>query len=111
MSGGPYASKKAYDLLVQCEAGLLSVTGSAESPAKRASPRRTRRRHVRLLVDPGRAGAPRPQREGATIDRHYAQALGEWMGFPALSTRVRRQRPRGSRAHTPRSCPMARSGW
>ncbi|HTM61541.1 MAG TPA: CoA transferase, partial [Burkholderiales bacterium] len=31
---GPYASKKAYDLLVQCEAGLLSVTGSAESPAK-----------------------------------------------------------------------------
>jgi itaconate CoA-transferase len=32
--GGPYSSKKAYDLLVQCEAGLLSVTGTPESPAK-----------------------------------------------------------------------------
>jgi crotonobetainyl-CoA:carnitine CoA-transferase CaiB-like acyl-CoA transferase len=32
--GGPYEQKKAYDLLVQCEAGLLSVTGTEESPAK-----------------------------------------------------------------------------
>lgn len=32
--GGPYEQKKAYDLLVQCEAGLLSVTGSPEAPAK-----------------------------------------------------------------------------
>jgi itaconate CoA-transferase len=33
-SEGPYRSKKAYDLLVQCETGLLSVTGTPESPAK-----------------------------------------------------------------------------
>jgi len=32
--GGPYEQKKAYDLLVQCEAGLLSVTGTPEAPAK-----------------------------------------------------------------------------
>lgn len=32
--GGPYEQKKAYDLLVQCESGLLSVTGTADSPAK-----------------------------------------------------------------------------
>jgi itaconate CoA-transferase len=32
--GGPYEQKKAYDLLVQCEAGLMSVTGTAEAPAK-----------------------------------------------------------------------------
>jgi itaconate CoA-transferase len=32
--GGSYEQKKAYDLLVQCEAGLLSVTGSPDSPAK-----------------------------------------------------------------------------
>ncbi|SDP42731.1 Crotonobetainyl-CoA:carnitine CoA-transferase CaiB [Arthrobacter sp. ok909] len=32
--GGSYEQKKAYDLLVQCEAGLLSVTGTPESPAK-----------------------------------------------------------------------------
>ena len=31
---GPYAAKKAYDLLVQCEAGLLSVTGTREQPSK-----------------------------------------------------------------------------
>ena len=32
--GGPYEHKKAYDLLVQCEAGLMSVTGGPDSPAK-----------------------------------------------------------------------------
>jgi crotonobetainyl-CoA:carnitine CoA-transferase CaiB-like acyl-CoA transferase len=32
--GGSYEQKKAYDLLVQCEAGLLSVTGTPDSPAK-----------------------------------------------------------------------------
>jgi itaconate CoA-transferase len=33
-STGPYRDKKAYDLLVQCEAGLLSVTGTPDAPAK-----------------------------------------------------------------------------
>lgn len=32
--GGSYEQKKAYDLLVQCEAGLLSVTGAPDAPAK-----------------------------------------------------------------------------
>src|SRR5262249_20228164 len=32
--GGPYAQKRAYDLLVQCESGLLSVTGTPEQPSK-----------------------------------------------------------------------------
>ena len=31
---GPYAKKKAYDLLVQSEAGVLSVTGTEEAPSK-----------------------------------------------------------------------------
>src|SRR3984893_3066295 len=31
---GPYADRKAYDLLVQAEAGVLAVTGSPEAPAK-----------------------------------------------------------------------------
>jgi itaconate CoA-transferase len=34
---GPYRDKKAYDLLVQCEAGLVSVTGTQESPSKAPS--------------------------------------------------------------------------
>src|SRR5699024_8846522 len=32
--GGPYTTKKAYDLLVQCEAGLVSITGTPEEPSK-----------------------------------------------------------------------------
>src|SRR5437660_812792 len=35
---GPYAEKKAYDLLVQCEAGLLSVTGTSEAASKAGIP-------------------------------------------------------------------------
>src|SRR3954465_13349723 len=31
---GPYAEKKAYDLLVQSEVGLVSITGSESAPAK-----------------------------------------------------------------------------
>jgi crotonobetainyl-CoA:carnitine CoA-transferase CaiB-like acyl-CoA transferase len=33
-AGGPYDGKKAYDLLIQCETGLLSVTGTPETPCK-----------------------------------------------------------------------------
>jgi itaconate CoA-transferase len=46
--GGPYASKKAYDLLIQAEAGLLDVTGTPEQPCKaRTAPRRRRREGAR----------------------------------------------------------------
>jgi itaconate CoA-transferase len=31
---GPLGDRRAYDLLIQCETGLLSVTGSADAPAK-----------------------------------------------------------------------------
>ena len=31
---GPYAERKAYDLLIQAEAGLASVTGGPEAPAR-----------------------------------------------------------------------------
>lgn len=33
-SGGPYKNKKAYDLLVQFETGLVSITGTPETPCK-----------------------------------------------------------------------------
>src|SRR5947199_8413780 len=36
-SSGPYADKKAYDLLVQSEVGLVSITGTDDEPAKAGS--------------------------------------------------------------------------
>ncbi|HEY8250567.1 MAG TPA: CaiB/BaiF CoA-transferase family protein [Burkholderiales bacterium] len=84
---GPYASKKAYDLLVQCEAGLLSVTGTSESPVKAGIPAADIAAGMyafssilAALVRRSRSG------EGATIDVTMLEALGEWMGFPAYFT-------------------------
>ncbi len=31
---GPYAARKAYDMLIQAEAGVASVTGGPEAPAR-----------------------------------------------------------------------------
>jgi len=97
---GPYASKKAYDLLVQCEAGLLSVTGGADSPAKAGIPAADIAAGMyaftsilAALVRRGRNG------EGATIDVTMLEALGEWMGFPALFTAYGGTAPPRSGAH------------
>ena len=82
-SSGPYRDKKAYDLLVQCEAGLVSITGTEETPSK-----------VGIAVADIAAGMYaysgilgalfRRERtgEGASIEVSLFEALGEWMGFP-----------------------------
>ena len=97
---GPYAAKKAYDLLVQCEAGLLSVTGSTDSPAKAGIPAADIAAGMyaftsilAALVRRGRSG------EGATIDVTMLEALGEWMGFPALFAAYGGSAPPRSGAH------------
>ncbi len=84
---GPYASKKAYDLLVQCEAGLLSVTGTPDSPSKAGIPvadiaagMYAFSSVLAALLRRGRTG------EGATIDVTMFESLGEWMGFPGYFT-------------------------
>lgn len=84
---GPYAHKKAYDLLVQCEAGLLSVTGTEDAPAKAGIPvadiaagMYAFSSILAALLRRERVG------EGATLDITMFEALGEWMGFPAYFT-------------------------
>ena len=84
---GPYAAKKAYDLLVQCEAGVLSVTGTPEAPSKAGIPvadiaagMYACSSILAALLRRGRTG------EGATLDITMFEALGEWMGFPAYFT-------------------------
>ena len=84
---GPYASKKAYDLLVQCEAGLLSVTGTPETPVKAGIPAADIAAGMYAFASILAALLRRERgNEGATIDVTMLESLGEWMGFPALFT-------------------------
>jgi itaconate CoA-transferase len=97
---GPYASKKAYDLLVQCEAGLLSVTGTPQAPAKAGIPAADIAAGMyafssilAALLRRERSG------EGAVIDITMLEALGEWMGFPAYFSAYGGSAPPRSGAH------------
>ena len=86
-SSGPYADRKAYDLLVQSEVGLLSLTGTEDSPAK-----------VGISVADIAAGmyafsgiltalyARASSGRGAIVDISLFDALAEWMGAPAAYT-------------------------
>ena len=83
-TGGPYSDRKAYDLLVQAEAGLLSVTGTAEQPVKVgasiadiAAGMYAFSGILAALVERGRTGS------GASIEISMLDALAEWMGAQA----------------------------
>ena len=80
---GPYKDKKAYDLLVQCEAGLVSITGTPETPSKVgisiadiAAGMYAYSGILAALIRRERTG------EGAVLEISMLEALGEWMGFP-----------------------------
>jgi itaconate CoA-transferase len=80
---GPYAGKKAYDLLVQCEAGLLSVTGTPEQPSKAgisvadiAAGMYAYSGVLTALFERERSG------HGSSFDVAMLDALGEWMSQP-----------------------------
>ena len=99
-AGGPYAQKKAYDLLVQCEAGLLSVTGTSGQPAKSGISVADIAAGMYALSSI-LAALVRRQAEGvgATLDITMFESLGEWMGFPALFTAYGGEAPPRSGAH------------
>ncbi|SEA03985.1 Crotonobetainyl-CoA:carnitine CoA-transferase CaiB [Acidovorax soli] len=80
---GPYRDKKAYDLLIQSEAGFLSVTGTPEVPSKSgisvadiAAGMYAYTNILSALLLRGRTG------EGSHIDVSMLEAMGEWMGYP-----------------------------
>jgi itaconate CoA-transferase len=81
---GPYRDKKAYDLLVQCETGLVSITGTPDTPSKvgisAADIAAGMYAYSSIL-----AALFRRERtlEGMEIEVSMLEALGEWMGFPA----------------------------
>jgi itaconate CoA-transferase len=80
---GPYRDKKAYDLLIQSEAGFLSVTGSPDDPAKAgcsiadiAAGMYAYSNILTALIQRGRTGT------GRRIDVSMLESMAEWMGFP-----------------------------
>lgn len=80
---GPYRDKKAYDLLIQSEAGFLSVTGSADEAAKSgnsiadiAAGMYAYSNILAALLQRARTGL------GSHIDVSMLESLAEWMGFP-----------------------------
>jgi itaconate CoA-transferase len=82
-SGGPAAERKAYDLLIQAEAGFLSVTGSGDQMAKAGISiadiaAGVTAYHSILAALLHRATTGR----GDHIDVSMLEAMAEWMGFP-----------------------------
>jgi itaconate CoA-transferase len=82
---GPYANRKAYDLLVQAESGLSSVTGGPEAPARVgasvvdiAAGLNAYQAILEALIARGRTG------QGAEISVSMFDAMAEWMTVPLL---------------------------
>jgi len=82
-NNGSYRDKKAYDLLIQSEAGFLSVTGTPDSPSKAgnsiadiAAGMYAYTNILAALLQRGKTG------KGSVIDISMLEALGEWMSFP-----------------------------
>jgi itaconate CoA-transferase len=80
---GPYRDKKAYDLLIQSEAGFLSITGTQDTPSKAgnsvadiAAGMYAYTNILSALLLRGKTG------QGSHIDVSMLEALGEWMGYP-----------------------------
>ena len=86
--GGPMEQKKAYDLLIQCESGLLSVTGTPEQEVKVgasiadiAAGMYAYSGVLAALIQRGKTG------RGDAIEISMLEALSEWMQQPELYAR------------------------
>ncbi|MDH2391465.1 MULTISPECIES: CaiB/BaiF CoA transferase family protein [Streptomyces] len=80
---GPYAHKRAYDMLVQCEAGLVSVTGTEDQPVKAGIPAADVAAAMyafsgvlAALLRRGVTG------RGGPVEISMLESLAEWMGHP-----------------------------
>jgi itaconate CoA-transferase len=83
---GPYMARKAYDLLVQAESGLASITGGPDAPARVGfsvadigAGMNAYQAILEALIARSRTG------EGATISVSLFDAMAEWMTVPLLS--------------------------
>jgi itaconate CoA-transferase len=80
---GPYRDKKAYDLLIQSEAGFLSITGTKEEPCKAGNSIADIAAGMYAFTGIMAALMQRQKTgRGSHIDVSMLESLGEWMGFP-----------------------------
>ncbi len=80
---GPYRDKKAYDLLIQSEAGFVSVTGTPDEPAKSGNSIADIAAGMYAYTNILAALMHRQQTgKGQRIDVSMLESLTEWMGFP-----------------------------
>jgi len=82
-SDGPYKNKKAYDLLIQSESGVLNVTGTPDTPSKVgcsiadiAAGMFAYSNIMAALLLRQKTG------RGSRIDVSMLESMVEWMGFP-----------------------------
>src|SRR5450631_1287274 len=83
---GPYARRKAYDLLIQAESGVSSVTGGPDGPARVgvsivdiAAGLNAYEAILEALIGRGRTG------EGTEISISMFDCMAEWMTIPLLN--------------------------
>src|SRR6201991_802473 len=83
---GPYADRKAYDLLIQAESGLASITGGAETPARVglsivdiATGATAHAAILEALIARSRTG------QGADIRISMFDVMADWLTVPLLN--------------------------
>ena len=82
-SDGPYRDKKAYDLLIQSESGLVSVTGTPETPSKAGNSIADIAAGMYAYSNIMAALMHRQQTgQGQCIDVSMLESLAEWMSYP-----------------------------
>ncbi|MEW6450311.1 MAG: CaiB/BaiF CoA-transferase family protein [Pseudomonadota bacterium] len=98
---GPYANRKAYDLLIQAESGLASITGGPNEPARVgvsvcdvAAGMNAYEAILEALIARGRTG------EGAEISVSMFDGMADWMATPLLQHEGGRPPQRVGLAHT-----------
>jgi len=80
---GPDRDRKAYDLLIQSEAGFLSITGTPESPSKAGCSIADIAAGMYAFTSIQSALLLRERTgQGSGIDISMLESLAEWMGYP-----------------------------
>jgi itaconate CoA-transferase len=98
---GPYAARKAYDMLIQAESGLASITGGPDAPARVgvsvcdvAAGMNAYEAVLEALIARQRSG------EGAAISISMFDAMADWMAVPLMQHEGGQPPKRMGLAHT-----------